>query len=517
MDNGLWWKSRALWLTLALVTAIPFLVADVPPLTDLPNHMARYYIFLNIDHSSFLQNIYDVHWRLNGNSGIDIIVRMIGPFLGTEFATRVAVGLIPPLTIAGIYSVSRALNDQVVPSALVALPLFYNWPFYAGFVNFSLSAAMALLVLAFWIRLRARGFATRVLVFAPLAFATCVAHAAGWGLLGLGVLGCELVREYQLCGFKLRSAFRVAVAILPFALPIFFIVFWRSRSSNALDVILLSNIFLPDILWNKFASLGSSIFREAYKLWDMACLLIFFALTIAMYRVGGRRVIVPAAVIGILYLLAFAILPFEIFGAYFADRRLLPYVAIFMPLSVGIAHQVLADERRRRALGFITMAAIVFFTARVAVTTAAWKQANDSFNSHLVLLDRISRHSRVFGLIVEPCGSLWSRVGRLDTLQAFALIRRESLINGLFQQEFGPNEIIEAHDDDSFNRSTVVYSDICPAHYMKETFQTAIARFPREQFGYVWLVSPVPLPAVDLEGLRLISSSGNDRLFQIVQ
>ena len=69
----------------------------------------------------------------------------------------------------------------------MALPLAYNWPLNMGFVNFSLSAAMALLIFALWVRLRAWGFFARLLIFAPLSFATWVAHLAGWGLLGLAV------------------------------------------------------------------------------------------------------------------------------------------------------------------------------------------------------------------------------------------------------------------------------------------------------------------------------------------
>ena len=256
----MWWTSPLLWLVLALATTIPFFIVHIPPLTDLPNHMARYYVFLNIDDLPFLRDYYSVRWYFIGNLGVDIIVRMIGPVLGVELATRVAVGIIPALTVAGIYSVSRALNRHVAPSALVALPLAYNWPLNTGFVNFSLSAAMALLVLALWIQMRAWGFVVRALVFAPLGFATWVAHTAGWGLLGLAVFGFEVGRAYQQQrGVNPRSFLEAALATFPFALMILFTLLWRNGTSSVTGI-----AFAPDILWSKFISLGQSSVRDMH-------------------------------------------------------------------------------------------------------------------------------------------------------------------------------------------------------------------------------------------------------------
>jgi hypothetical protein len=75
-----WWTSPYLWVVLALTSTLPFFFADIPPLTDLPNHIARYYIFLNIDHSPFLQNYYHVQWHLIGNLGIDLLFVRSGRF-----------------------------------------------------------------------------------------------------------------------------------------------------------------------------------------------------------------------------------------------------------------------------------------------------------------------------------------------------------------------------------------------------------------------------------------------------
>ena len=363
-----WWTSPGLWLVLAAATTIPFFFTDVPPLVDLPNHIARYHVFLNFEHSPLLEKYYIVNWRLLGNLGVDIIVRAVGPYLGAEFATRIVVGMIPPLTVAGIYAVSRALSGQVTPSALASLLVIYNWPFNTGFVNFSLSAAMAMLILALWIRLRALGFLARLAIFAPLGFATWVAHIAGWGLLGLAIFGFELTRACRARGVNLRSLFAAAFATFPFSIMIIFIVFWRADAE-----VTVGAYFGVNFLLEKLVALVS-LFHEEYLLWDLFCSLVFACLTVALYFAGGRMFVAAACVIAILYIAAFVASPATIFASYFVDRRILPYAAIFVLLSVGLADQVLADERRRRVVSFIAAAALALFIARLAVTTIVWEE-----------------------------------------------------------------------------------------------------------------------------------------------
>jgi hypothetical protein len=506
----MWWMSPALWTFLSFVTVIPFLAANVPPLTDLPNHTARYYIFLNSDKSAFLSQYYGVHWRLIGNLGVDLIVRAIGPFLGAELSAKIVAGAIPSLTVVGIYAISRSLNGQVAPSALLALPLSYNWPFDSGFVNFSLSAAMALLVLALWINLRNLRFAFRFVVFVPLSFATWVAHIAGWGLLGLGVLGFELARAYRIRGLGVRSLVDAAVATLPFALLIVFTIFWRTGKPSPIGV-----FYPPDVLLNKFVSLVT-IFREEYRWWDAASLALFLVLTLSMFLVSQRKFVGVASLIAALYMLTFAICPDGVFGGAFVDRRILPYAFIFMPLAIGLPDQRPRSELNRKWLSLLAVAALFFFFARIAVTTAVWEQLGNSIDQHLELLQQFPRHSRVFGLMVEPCEKSWPR-GRLDHVQQFAVTRRESYINGFFQ-EGGLNPVDAYYRREvgfDPNMAATVHNDTCPLHYLPETLQTAIAKFPRGQFEYVWLISPNPLPNFDQSGLRLIGSNGNDRLYQI--
>jgi hypothetical protein len=508
-----WWASPTLWIVLAVATTIPFFFAAIPPLTDLPNHVARFHIILNFDRTPFFQENYTIEWRLIGNLGVDILVWLFGPIFGAETATRLVTGLIPPLTVAGIYATSRALNGEVAPSALVAVPLAYTWPLYTGFLNFCLSMAMALLVFAFWVRMRERSFLSRLIIFAPLSFVTWVAHIGGWGLLGLSVLGFELVRSARERGLSVRGLVEASVATLPFALMIAFTLMWRSDASSALGI-----LFEESYVVGKLTSVAS-IFREQYIVWDLFWLLAICGLTLAFLVFGGLQINATGLTIAILTMLAFAACPWAVFGSYFADRRLLAYAAIFVPLAVGLNQQVLANPERRRILSLIALCSVVLFTARIAVTSAVWHQTDVAFNQHLALLEKLPRNPRVFALKVEPCPKEWYRAGRINHLHQYVTIRKDGLVNGIFQDS-GWNQVQLRHrtlDGFDSNMGPTVRDAACPPAYSGQTFQSSIKLFPRNQFDYLLIQSKAPLPTFDVAGLKLLGASGNDRLFAIVK
>lgn len=508
-----WWTSPVLWFVLAAATTLPFFFAKIPPLTDLPNHVARFHIFLNIDHSPFFQQNYAVQWHLIGNLGVDVLVWLTGPIFGAELATRLVVGLIPPLTVAGIYSVSRELNGQVAPSALIAAPLAYTWPFYTGFLNFCLSMSIALLVFALWIRLRERSFISRLLIFAPLSFATWVAHIAGWGLLGLSVLGFELVRTYRERGLSFQSLVAAGVATIPFALMFVFTLLWRGDAASPLGV-----LFEDGLIISKLTSIAS-VFREQYIVWDLFWLAAFCGFTAAFFIAGGLEINAAGLVVGILAAITFLACPYAVFGSYFADRRLLTYAAIFVPLSVGLSRRVLADARGRRILSIIAGGAVILFAMRIGVTAYVWRGTDRAFDAHLALLEQIPRDAHVFGLKVEPCPKSWYRAGRINHLHQYVTIRKGGYINGLFQDS-GWNQVQLRHKSTGpfdFNMGPTIRDAACPPAYGGQTFQSSIAQFPRDRYDYLWLMSKAPLPEFDASGLKLIGSNGNDRLYTVTK
>jgi hypothetical protein len=504
-----WWDSPILWIALAIVSAAPFLAVDLPPLTDLPNHFARYYIFLHIDQSPFLMRYYDVHWSLKGNLGVDLLVRAFSPALGLETAVRIAIGTIPPLTVAGIYSVSRSVGGQVAPGAFLALPLIYNWPFISGFVNFSLSGALALLVFALWIRLRMWPFILRLVVFAPLALATWIAHVAGWGLLGLAVGGFEIQRAIRARGLTPLVLLDVALEVSPFATVMCFVFIWRSGIADPIGM-----YFPPDVVRSKLVSL-LTILREQYQYWDIVSSFLLLGLAVATFFSCGATFIAPVTIVACFFFFAFLLCPDGLFGGSFADRRLLPYAAILAVLSIGVSDRLVADRRRRKLASVVSFLAVVLFIARIAVTTSVWRDVATTQNVHLALLNEVPERSRIFSLFVEPCEKNWPR-GRLDHMQQLAIPLRKSITNGQFQ-EGNLNQVkVLFRKQNGFdpNMGAAIHSSECQVS-SSVSFQSAISLFPRAEFDFLWLVSEAELPSFDTSGLLLVGSVAHDRLYRI--
>ena len=67
-------EGLILGLFLALLSAMPFIVAKAPQLTDYPSHLARYYIMLDGGQNPFLARYYDFHWIFTGNLGADLLI-----------------------------------------------------------------------------------------------------------------------------------------------------------------------------------------------------------------------------------------------------------------------------------------------------------------------------------------------------------------------------------------------------------------------------------------------------------
>jgi hypothetical protein len=60
---------------MALIALIPFLLARIPSMTDLPGHIGRFAVMLDGGRSPFFAEYYRFDWRLVGNLGVDLLVQ----------------------------------------------------------------------------------------------------------------------------------------------------------------------------------------------------------------------------------------------------------------------------------------------------------------------------------------------------------------------------------------------------------------------------------------------------------
>ncbi len=90
-----------------ILAFVPMLYPPFSPLVDLPGHMARFKVAIDVAASPYLGEWYSFRWLPIGNLGVDILAIPLAKLLGVELATKLVVMLIPPLTVAGMLWVAR--------------------------------------------------------------------------------------------------------------------------------------------------------------------------------------------------------------------------------------------------------------------------------------------------------------------------------------------------------------------------------------------------------------------------
>ena len=428
---------------LALLALVPFLFARLPSMVDLPGHIGRYAVMLDGGRSADLARYYVFDWRLVGNLGADLIVYALG-WLGAERAAWVASALIAPLTILGMAAVSRALHGRIQPGAVAAACFAMANPLMFGFVNYCLSFALALLTFALWIRLR-DGPAWRALpLLALAAFGTWLAHAMGWGVLGLLAGGFELERlARRRAPAALGEALLRGLALTP---PILLTLAWRSEGGALLE-------WGNDILTRK-AMNWVVVLRGEAKWIDLATpVLLALACLLAWRRQAiDWRLATGAGLIA----LACCVMPTTLFGSWGADERIAPAAVIAALLSLrwrpffrypglepGSRCLAPSSEEKARpriksgvtvvgtdriAIAFVALA-VALFATRTALIARDWHRHDAAYAAHLAALDQAPMSARLHAIVLQDdCHTAWQATA-YNHLPSLAIGRRHALVN----------------------------------------------------------------------------------------
>jgi hypothetical protein len=500
-----WWETRAFVVAMVLLAAVPLLYPPLPPLVDLLGHMGRYHVQLELAGSPELQRYYQFQWSLMGNLGVDLLVAVLAPLLGLEPAVKLIVLAIPMLTVAGMLWVAREVHHRLPPTVMFALPFAFGHHFLFGFVNYALSVALALLAFGLWLRLgRLRRYRLRAFLFVPISAAVWLAHAFGWGVLGLLAFSAEVVRNHDDGRGWWRSIVRAGVHVLSLTPPLLLMLAWREGSGG----------FTGDWFnWsNKLFSLRA-VLRDRWASWDMAaaalCMVVWLFAIVHPRLTLSRMLSFTMLVLA----LAFVMLPRIIFGSAYADMRLVPFLFAFALLAIRFRGKT--DFALARILA---IAALAFLLARTASVTWSLKLAADDHRSKLAALDEVREGSAVVSFVGLACTRqkswpLW----RNAHLGGLAVVRRDAFSNDHWNVE-GAKLLTVTHDAAGawrYDPSNLVVPDGCPAP-MARPISWMLARFPRHAFDYVWLIDPPPLDPRLLEGMtRVWSDADGSALYRI--
>ena len=475
-----WWERPWFLALVVLATMVPLLYPPVPPLVDLLGHMGRYRVELDLDHSPWLQRYYDYHWAAIGNLGVDLLVIPLGKLFGLELAVKLIVLAIPPLTAAGFLWVAREVHGRIPPTVFFALPFIYGYPFLFGFVNFTLSVALAFLAFGLWLRLgRLERTGLRSWLFAPISLVVFFCHTYGWGLLGLMCFSADAVRLHDRGRSWWRAGLEAALHTSVMALPILVMLIWRSETHGGET----SSWFEWKIKWRWIYS----ALRDRWKWFDIGSLAA--AALAFLYAIFSRKLTLSRnlAFSAIVLAVCFAILPRIIFGSAYADMRLVPYLMAVALLAIRFRG---APDRRTAQV--LAVLGLVFFATRTTANTISLGIAANDQSAKLQAVDLMPRGARVISMVGMPCQEYWPML-RNGHLGAMVIVRREGFSNDQWLLE-GVNLLdlkYRAAGYYAADPSQLVRPNRCrdPLHRM---IDVSLAALPRADFDYVWLIDVPP-------------------------
>ena len=447
-------ETLLLGLLLALLAALPAMLAHYPAMTDYAAHLARYHVMLDREQSPFLQSYYGFHWMWVGNLGADMLVIPLSCLFGIETAGRIIVILIPVLTGLGIVTVEWTLRRRVGLATMLAFVLIWSPSLLMGFLNFSLSLALALFAFALWVLLEGRRW--RWAVFLPVGIIVFLCHVSGWGALGLIVFGYEWHRRKGLAAF---------IAPWPLTLPMVSLLLGGVSGAMTYGP---NPLLYKRLMWQQ-------ALRGTWPVLDYVSLGLIAAVIIAALvcrRFDGR--------IGwgaVLVLLLALITPRHIFGGDYADYRL---------ISTGLLLACLAFSWQ--APRWLLYLAPVLFLVRLGIVTDYWVRDSQVTSEVLAGLDFVPPGARVASAVGVDL--LQWRYNAQEHICGYAVLRRDALSNCNFALP-GVHMLTMAKGYESFRD---------PSHRVKYygSKKINLANFkPAEQADFLWFVGtrmPSQLP-----------------------
>jgi hypothetical protein len=478
-DARAWWEQPWLLALLVLVSAIPLVGPDIPPLVDLPGHIGRYRVQLGLEGSPFLELYFDFDWALIGNLGVDLLIIPMAKLFGLELGAKLIVLAIPPLTVLGFLLVGREVHGHLPPTAFFALPLAYSYPFQFGFVNFALSMALALNAFWLWLRLgRAGKIGLRAALFVPISCLIWLCHTFGWGLLGLLAFAGDTADQRDRHGASRLEAFwKGGLHCLPLALPFVLMIAWRSGGA-------VQGANADFFNWKIKGRWLMSLLRERHELWDKAGAVLLMALPVlAAFRIGFRITHAFALAASFL-LLVFVLLPRIMFGSAYADMRLAPFL-----VAVALLGIVPRGWTLRKLGSALAVAGLLFFAARLAVTTDSFARIDRRWDAQLAAIQHIRPGTRVLVQAAVPCSRSWAS-DRMEHVTSLAIARRDVFANDQWAMPGAQLISVTYRAGAPFveDPSQILRPTVRCRGYRETTLPETMAHLPWRAFDYVWFV-----------------------------
>jgi hypothetical protein len=320
-----WWTVFA---ALCLLLLAPLLFADIPPILDYPNHLARLFVLSQAGRDPVLGAIWQPHWAVIPDLAMDLIgpplMRVMSPFDAGKII--LALALLAPL--AGVIAFSRAAFGTRLYWPMTAGLMAYNLIFILGFINYLIALGAALMAGALWLRLRARPTIIRFLVGAACACAIFFMHLLGVALFGLLAGASEA--EHLLADRRAPGAWKRIFGAASLLAAIMFcpFVLWMLSPARGPDS--------PDLYWSFVSKLFflPSPFEAYGSLPGLVIAGVFAWVTISWIAKRQCGLASGAAVVIAALVLAIIAVPLCMAGGAYVDSRIPLMLTLVLAASI---------------------------------------------------------------------------------------------------------------------------------------------------------------------------------------
>jgi hypothetical protein len=379
-----------LFVISALLVLVPFFVVTIPPVTDLPQHLAQ--MRLLDEALANPEGLYRIQWWTPYSLSYAILA-LTGLVAPAPLAGRLALAIVALLWVAAAHALAASRRRSPLAAVLASLFVFSN-VIYWGFLSFAIGWPFFVA----WMLLSRRELHRRgeVLEFAAIGLALYVSHAL-WLLAGIAWLGVVTLEDLARARRRpdaLRPLLRlVSLRACALAPAVIALAVWAPgfRASNAHAPAVWSTTPLarlnPD--WLVDAALGGLRgFTEWLLLGVVAAWLV---IAVVQHRRQLREAIDVPLLLGAALLGLFALfLPDNYMHTMHLSQR-------WMPAAVVLLLLAMPAPRLRPAL--YTTAAVGCAAAFVVATAMSWIAfERRELTGLAAAVERLPPNPRVLGL-----------------------------------------------------------------------------------------------------------------------
>jgi hypothetical protein len=376
------WALAAFYLAVCVIALAPIFLFAVPPLGDLPNHLARAYILANLASDHDLQARYTTEWRLLSFQSTDFILPPLVKLIGLSLGVRVYIAAAFLLLLAGSAAIHRSLFGRVGPWPAAAALFLYNFPLVQGQISYLFATGIGLLLFAAWIADPARGW-LRLVAFTIAAFVLFLCHPYAFATYALMTFAFEWSALPEVHNWRQRMV-RLVQAILPLIVPTACLLFSLAGSS-AHQVTRYG-----DLLSKALVVLAAT---TTYGRWPDIVLTV--TICAALWLLKRRHFLVfahPMRRTAFILLLFAILMPKVVGGVFGADLRI-PCLLAFLLIAASDLRPLGARHSSTFMIGIL---ALLMF--RVATITAQWRAFDADYREFRAADALIERGSRVVAI-----------------------------------------------------------------------------------------------------------------------